>query len=87
MVYIFASPPEPASANPRLVPAFGPERVAELEEAFLADTVALVRTLDWAELVVAAASAFAHRALLISCPPDVSITASRSHGPIRTIGG
>jgi rSAM/selenodomain-associated transferase 1 len=58
MVCIFAQPPEPASANPRLVPALGPERVAELEEAFLEDTVAMVRTLAWAECVIAATRAF-----------------------------
>ena len=61
MVCIFAQPPEPASGNPRLVPELGPERVAELEEAFLEDTVALVRTLDWAELVIAASEAFSRR--------------------------
>jgi len=58
MVCIFAQPPEPDSANPRLVPALGPERVAELEEAFLEDTVAMVRTLDWAECVIAATRSF-----------------------------
>ena len=58
MVCIFAQPPEPASANPRLVPALGPQRVAELEEAFLEDTVTMVRTLDWAECVIAATRAF-----------------------------
>lgn len=58
MVCIFAQPPEPGSAKPRLVPQLGPERVAEFEEAFLEDTVAMVRTLDWAECMIAATRAF-----------------------------
>jgi uncharacterized protein len=58
IVCIFAKPPEPGSVKMRLVPELGPERAAELAEAFLEDTVAMVRTLDWAECIIAATEAF-----------------------------
>jgi rSAM/selenodomain-associated transferase 1 len=59
MVCIFAKPPEPGSVKTRLIPELGPERAAELAEAFLEDTVAMVRTLAWAECIVAATKKFA----------------------------
>lgn len=58
IVCIFAKPPEPGSVKMRLIPELGPERAAELAEAFLEDTVAMVRTLDWAECIIAATAAF-----------------------------
>ena len=58
IVCIFAKPPEPGSVKMRLIPELGPERAAELAEAFLEDTVAMVRTLDWAECIIAATTAF-----------------------------
>jgi uncharacterized protein len=58
IVCIFAKPPEPGSVKTRLIPELGPERAAELAEAFLEDTVAMVRTLDWAECIVAATRSF-----------------------------
>ena len=61
IVCIFAKPPEPGSVKTRLIPELGPERAAELAEAFLEDTVAMVRTLDWAECIIAATEMFARR--------------------------
>jgi rSAM/selenodomain-associated transferase 1 len=59
MVCIFAKPPIPGSVKTRLIPELGPERAAELAEAFLEDTVAMVRTLSWAECIIAATKTFA----------------------------
>jgi rSAM/selenodomain-associated transferase 1 len=58
IVCIFAKPPEPGSVKTRLIPELGPERAAELAEAFLEDTVSMVRTLDWAECIIAATATF-----------------------------
>jgi len=58
IVCIFAKPPIPGSVKTRLIPELGPERTAELAEAFLQDTVAMVRTLPWAECIIAATKAF-----------------------------
>jgi rSAM/selenodomain-associated transferase 1 len=55
---IFAKPPQPDLVKTRLIPAFGAERAAELAEAFLQDTVATVRTLPWAECIIAATERF-----------------------------
>jgi hypothetical protein len=59
MICIFAKPPIPGSVKTRLIPELGPERAAELAEAFLEDTVAMVRTLPWAECIIAATKTFA----------------------------
>jgi rSAM/selenodomain-associated transferase 1 len=58
LICIFAKPPQPDLVKTRLIPAFGAERAAELAEAFLQDTVALVRTLPWAECIIAATEHF-----------------------------
>ncbi len=58
IICIFAKPPQPDRVKTRLIPAFGAERAAELAEAFLHDTVALVRTLPWAECIIAATERF-----------------------------
>lgn len=58
IVSIFAKVPEAGMSKPGLVPELGPARAAELAEAFLEDTVGLVRTLDWAECIIAATSRF-----------------------------
>jgi len=58
IVSIFARAPEPGKTKLRLIPELGPERAAELAEAFLEDTVAIVRALDWAECIIAAATQF-----------------------------
>ena len=58
MVCIFVKPPEPGSVKTRLIPELGPERAAELAEAFLEDTVAMVRALPWAECIIAATAMF-----------------------------
>src|SRR6476469_10979323 len=58
MVCIFVKPPEPGAGKTRLIPELGPERTAELAEAFLEDTVAMVRTLPWAECIIAATKTF-----------------------------
>jgi len=59
IISIFAKIPEPGSVKTRLVPELGAERAAELAEAFLEDTVAMVRKLTWAECIIAATRAFA----------------------------
>jgi len=59
MVCIFVKPPEPGAVKTRLIPELGPERTAELAEAFLQDTVAMVRALPWAECIIAATKTFA----------------------------
>jgi len=59
MVCIFVKPPEPGAVKTRLIPELGPERTAELAEAFLEDTVAMARTLPWAECIIAATKTFA----------------------------
>jgi rSAM/selenodomain-associated transferase 1 len=58
IVSIFASAPQPGRVRLGLIPELGPERVAELAESFLQDTIAMVRTLDWAECIIAAATRF-----------------------------
>jgi len=58
IVCIFAEPPIAAAVTTQLVPELGAERAAELAEAFLEDTVAMVRTLSWAECIIAATEAF-----------------------------
>jgi len=58
IVCIFAKPPIPGSVKTRLIPELGPERAAELAEAFLEDTVAMVRTVPWAECIIAATKTF-----------------------------
>jgi len=51
IVCIFAKPPIPGLVKTRLIPELGPDRAAELAEAFLEDTVAMVRTLTtWLHL-------------------------------------
>jgi len=61
IVCIFAEPPLAAAVTTQLVPELGPERAAELAEAFLEDTVAMVRTLPWAECIIAATKTFERR--------------------------
>lgn len=58
IVSIFARAPEPGRTKPRLIPELGPERAIQLAEAFLEDIVAMARTLDWAECIIAAATRF-----------------------------
>jgi hypothetical protein len=58
IVCIFTEPPIPGSVKPSLVPELGPGRAAELAEAFLEDTVAMVRTIPWAECIIAATKTF-----------------------------
>ena len=58
IVCIFAEPPIAGAVTTQLVPELGAERAAELAEAFLEDTVAMVRTLSWAECIIAATEAF-----------------------------
>jgi rSAM/selenodomain-associated transferase 1 len=59
IICIFAKPPIPGSVKTRLIPELGAERAAELAEAFLEDTVAMVRTIPWAECIIAASKTFA----------------------------
>ena len=58
IVCIFAEPPIAGAVTTQLVPELGAERAAVLAEAFLEDTVAMVRTLTWAECIIAATKAF-----------------------------
>jgi rSAM/selenodomain-associated transferase 1 len=59
IVCIFAKLPIPGLVKTRLIPELGPDRAAELAEAFLEDTVAMVRTIPWAECIIAATKTFA----------------------------
>src|SRR5438309_2745092 len=58
IVCIFAKPPIPGSVKTRLIPELGAARAAQLAEAFLEDTVAMVRTVLWAECIIAATKTF-----------------------------
>ncbi|MGC2698429.1 MAG: TIGR04282 family arsenosugar biosynthesis glycosyltransferase [Candidatus Angelobacter sp.] len=58
IVAIFAKSPEPGSVNTGLIPDLGPEQAAALAEAFLEDTVSMVRKLAWAECIIAATATF-----------------------------
>ena len=58
IVCIFAKPPIPGMVKTRLIPELGPERAADLADAFLEDTVAMVRTVPWAECIIAATKTF-----------------------------
>jgi uncharacterized protein len=59
IVCIFAKPPIPGLVKTRLIPELGPERAAELADAFLEDTVSMVRRIPWAECIIAATKSFA----------------------------
>jgi rSAM/selenodomain-associated transferase 1 len=52
-ICVFAKPPRPGQVKTRLASALGDQGAAELAGAFLRDTLALVQSLPWAELVVA----------------------------------
>ena len=58
IVCIFVKPPIPGSVKQSLIPELGADRAAELAEAFLEDTVAMVRTVTWAECIIAATKTF-----------------------------
>jgi uncharacterized protein len=58
-VCIFAKPPVAGAVKTRLIPAVGAERAAELAEAFLQDTLAVVRKFGRAEALIAATAPFA----------------------------
>ncbi len=58
VICIFAKPPEAGKAKTRLIPELGEQRAAELAEAFLQDTVAMVRECGWARCVIAATEPF-----------------------------
>lgn len=62
-VCIFAKPPVAGAVKTRLIPAVGAERAAELAEAFLQDTLAVVRKFGWVEPVIAATAPFAREYL------------------------
>jgi uncharacterized protein len=53
-VCVFAKPPLPGQVKTRLA-GLAPERTADLAQAFLRDTCALVQSLGWAQLVLASA--------------------------------
>ncbi|HEV3036630.1 MAG TPA: TIGR04282 family arsenosugar biosynthesis glycosyltransferase [Candidatus Angelobacter sp.] len=58
VICIFAKPPLPGKAKTRLIPELGEERAAELAEAFLQDTVDMVRNCSWASCRIAATENF-----------------------------
>lgn len=62
-VCIFAKPPIAGTVKTRLIPAVGGVQAAELAEAFLRDTVAVVRKLGRAESIIAATAPFAREYL------------------------
>lgn len=57
-ICIFAKPPDPGRVKTRLAPALGVHGAAELARAFLVDTCASVRTLPWANAIIATTGAF-----------------------------
>ena|ERR1700694_3355816 len=58
VICIFAKPPEAGKVKTRLIPELGEQRAAELAEAFLQDTVAMVRKCLWASCRIAATEVF-----------------------------
>lgn len=50
---VFAKPPRPGKVKTRLAARLGPERAAELAQAFFADTWASIAGLEWAKPVLA----------------------------------
>ena len=58
VICIFAKPPEAGKVKTRLIPELGEQRAAELAEAFLQDTVAMVRECTWASCRIAATENF-----------------------------
>jgi rSAM/selenodomain-associated transferase 1 len=58
VICIFAKPPEAGRVKTRLIPELGEQRAAELAEAFLQDTVSLVRECPWARCAIAATEHF-----------------------------
>jgi uncharacterized protein len=58
-VCIFAKPPVAGAVKTRLIPAVGAEQAADLAEAFLQDTLAVVQKFGRAEVVIAATTPFA----------------------------
>ena len=68
-VCIFEKPPVAGAVKTRLIPAVGAERAAELAEAFLQDTLAVVRKFGRAEAVIAATAPFAREYMK---DPDVA---------------
>ncbi len=58
VICIFAKPPRPGEVKTRLAPLLGADRAAALAEAFLQDTVAMVRQCSWAKCVIAATQPF-----------------------------
>lgn len=63
IVCVFAKPPVAGKVKTRLIPAVGPERAAELAEAFLQDTLDSLGMPKWAEVIIAATGPF-HRPYL-----------------------
>jgi rSAM/selenodomain-associated transferase 1 len=58
-ICIFAKPPRSGEVKTRLIPLLGAAGAAALAEAFLHDTVSMVRQLEWAECVLAVTEPFA----------------------------
>ncbi|HEV2960305.1 MAG TPA: TIGR04282 family arsenosugar biosynthesis glycosyltransferase [Candidatus Angelobacter sp.] len=58
VICIFAKPPKAGKVKTRLIPELGELRAAELAEAFLQDTLAMVRTCAWASYRIAATENF-----------------------------
>ena len=57
-ICVFAKPPIAGTAKTRLIPSIGKERAAQLADAFLQDTLMVLRTLPWARSIVAATEPF-----------------------------
>ena len=58
VICIFAKPPQAGRVKTRLIPELGEDRAAGLAEAFLRDTVAMVRQCTWASCRIAATEIF-----------------------------
>jgi hypothetical protein len=60
---IFAKPPVAGTVKTRLIPVVGAEQAADLAEAFLQDTLAVIRKLGFAEGIIASTEPFAREYL------------------------
>lgn len=66
-ICVFAKPPVAGATKTRLIPTIGKERAAQLAEAFMKDTLTMLRNLAWAETVIAATAPFARAYIADDC--------------------
>ncbi len=66
-ICVFAKPPIAGTAKTRLIPSIGKERAAQLADAFLQDTLTVLRTLPWAHTIVATTQPFTRNYIPENC--------------------